>query len=377
MRKFPEIALDLKRALFERPDELVLDIGAGGELLVARVRVVATGLVLLLPLINLLTGGGVYESFAGAAGAGGGFALALLWLWLAKRRRRYRWLSFVTGASDVTMTTLVLALLAAESPASGLNTVVVWMIYPLAIFATALRNDGRTTLTTGLLALLQYGALIAWVFARAQSPADLSDPVYGLADISSQAQRLVLIVLATLLTAAVVYRMQRLVMQSGTDGLTGLSNRSFLIHRVPQLVADAREEGVTLTLALIDLDHFKRINEDFGHPAGDRALKHVVNILRDAVGRQEPLIRVGGEEFVLLLRLPMGAAWERVEMLRRRVAERPFTPEPGAESQRLTFSAGLSCCPHDAVEISGLMRRADLRLRIAKQNGRNRVVARE
>jgi diguanylate cyclase (GGDEF)-like protein len=89
------------------------------------------------------------------------------------------------------------------------------------------------------------------------------------------------------------------------------------------------------------------------------------------------MIRVGGEEFVLLLRLPIGAAWERLEVLRRKLEAAPFVPEPGVEPRRLTLSAGLASCPQDANDLSGLMKRADQRLRVAKQAGRNRVVARD
>jgi diguanylate cyclase (GGDEF)-like protein len=185
-----------------------------------------------------------------------------------------------------------------------------------------------------------------------------------------------------LLTAVVVYRIQRLVMLSGTDTLTGLPNRSFLVHRVPQMVEEARKNDVSITLAIIDLDHFKRINDEHGHPVGDRALRHVVEVLRNELGRDEPLMRVGGEEFVLLLQRSMGPAWERMETLRKRVAATPFMldEEAGgrpARERKLTFSAGLASCPVDAVDMPSLMRRADQRLIKAKHGGRNRVVARE
>ena len=89
------------------------------------------------------------------------------------------------------------------------------------------------------------------------------------------------------------------------------------------------------------------------------------------------MIRVGGEEFVLLLPLPVGAAWERMEVLRRKLEAAPFMPEADVEPRRLTLSAGLACCPQDANDLSGLMKRADERLRAAKAAGRNRVVARD
>ncbi len=369
---------ELSNTMRDRPDEIVLDIGAGGELLVARIRVVATLLLMLMPLINILTGGGVAESIDGFVGTGLGLALAMVWLALARRKRRHRWLSFATSASDVTMETLVLVLIATQSPAASVNTLIVWSCYPLSIFMTALRNDGRVTLFAGMLAIVQYSALVLWVFAHADPHVALATAAYGEVSISNQVQRLVLLLVATLLTAVVVYRIQRLVLLSGTDTLTGLPNRSYLVHRVPQIVEHARKQDTSITLAIIDLDHFKRINDDYGHPVGDRALRHVVLLLQSELGRDEPLMRVGGEEFVLLLERPMGAAWERMETLRKRVAAVPFVPgEENPEPVTLTFSAGLSCCPQDAVDVSGLMRCADQRLRKAKQTGRNRVVVRE
>ena len=382
MSTLRETMVDLLRTVRDRPDEIVLDIGAGGELLVARIRVVATLVLMLMPLINILAGGGVFESLAGFAGTGLGLALAMVWLSLAKQKRRYRWLSFATSASDVTMETLVLVLIATQSPAASVNTLIVWSCYPLSIFMTALRNDGRVTLFAGLLTIVEYGLLVTWVFAQAGPHEVLATAAYGEVSLSNQMQRLVLLLVAALLTAVVVYRIQRLVMLSGTDTLTGLPNRSFLVHRVPQMVEEARKNDVSITLAIIDLDHFKRINDEYGHPVGDRALRHVVEVLRNELGRDEPLMRVGGEEFVLLLQRSMGPAWERMETLRKRVAATPFMLDEEADGRparerKLTFSAGLASCPVDAVDMPSLMRRADQRLIKAKHGGRNRVVARE
>jgi diguanylate cyclase (GGDEF)-like protein len=373
---------ELLSTLRDRPDEIVLDIGAGGELLVARIRLIAVLLLMLMPLINLLSGGGLYDSLAGFAGTGLGLVLALTWLMLAKQRRRFRWLPFVTSASDVSMETLVLGLLALQSPAASLNTVIVWSCYPLSIFATALRNDGRVTFFTGLLAIVQYGALVLWVFATSDGH-PLVSAGYGEVSVSNQMQRLILLLVATLLTAVVVYRIQRLVMLSGTDTLTGLPNRSYLVHRVPQLIEQARSNDSSISLAIIDLDHFKRINDDYGHPVGDRALRHVVVLLRNELAKDEAFMRVGGEEFVIVIPRSMGPAWERLEYLRKRVATTPFVLDEDAtgggigRTRALTFSAGLASCPADAFEMSTLLRRADQRLMKAKQSGRNRVVARE
>jgi len=366
---------DLAHALRERPDEILLEIGAGGELLVARLRLLVSGLLILLPLLNYLSGGTVFETAAGLIGAGLIMLLSQLWLSLALRKRRHRWLPPVSAAFDVSMVSLVLALLAFETPAAALNSAVVWACYPLAIFATALRHDVRVTLLAGLLALVQSALL--WFVITAYAKGPLVSAVYGTVSTSTQLQRLVLLVAVTLITAMVVFRAQRLTQLSGTDGLTGLPNRSYLNTRVPQQLAEARADGHTVSLALVDLDHFRHINAELGHLAGDRALRHAVKELRMELGREEPMIRIGGEEFVLLLRLPIGAAWERMEVLRRKLESQPFVPEAGHEPRKITLSAGLASCPQDANDLSGLMKRADQRLRRAKAAGRNRVVARD
>ncbi|MBS0192698.1 MAG: GGDEF domain-containing protein [Proteobacteria bacterium] len=382
MNTLRETLRELASTLRDRPDEIVLDVGAGGELLVARIRLVATLLLMLMPVINLLTGGGVDESLAGFAGTGLGTLLAWLWLILARRKRRYSWLPFVTSASDISMETLVLVLIALQSPAASLNTVIVWSCYPLSIFATALRNDGRVTLLAGLLAIVQYGTLALWVFANAHGQ-PLVSPGYGEVSVSNQAQRMILLLVTTLLTAVVVYRIQRLVLQSGTDTLTGLPNRSWLMHRVPRLLESAQRDQRSVALAIIDLDQFKRINDRHGHPVGDQALRHVVTVLGDALADGETLMRVGGEEFVLTLPHSMGPAWERMESLRQRVADTPMQlgdaeggGRPDAERLSITLSAGLASYPADGTDMSALLKRADQRLIVAKRGGRNRVVAR-
>jgi diguanylate cyclase (GGDEF)-like protein len=367
---------DIVQQLLSRPDEVMLEIGAGGELLVARLRVVIAALLLLLPLANATTGGQFSETLIGLAGAVFVNVFAQVWLALARHARRFRWLPFASGAFDVTATTLVLLVLAWNHLPSGLNSMIVWCGYLLAITLTPLRNDGRVTLFVGTLAVVQYALLTVGVFAIA-SPDQLISSDYGTVSVGGQLQRLVLIGAFTLITAVVVYRMQRLVEMSGTDGLTSLPNRTWLLHRFPRLLDAARRDGVSLCVALIDLDHFKRINDEIGHHAGDRALLHVVDLVRDSLEDGEWLARLGGEEFVLVLRKPLGTSWERVDGLRRALFARRFVPDQGAEPVLLTFSAGVASFPHEASDLSGLLRRADMRLNVAKASGRNRVLARD
>ncbi|MFC0677143.1 diguanylate cyclase [Lysobacter korlensis] len=367
---------DAMSALLSRPDEIMLEIGATGELLVARLRAVIAALLLLLPLANALGGGTLRSTLVGLAGAVLINLFAQIWLPLARRSRRYRWLPFATSAFDVTATSAVLIVLAFNDVPAGLNSMVVWCGYLLAILLTALRGDGRTTLVAGALALAQYGALAAFALLTT-APEQLISSEHGIVTWSTQLQRLLLLGMGTLVTAVIVYRMQRLVEMSGTDGLTRLPNRTWLLHRIPRLLRAAREEGGSLTLALINLDHFKRVNDEAGHHVGDRVLRHVVSVLRDSAEPGEWLVRLGGEEFVLVMRKPIGTAWERVDALRRLVASRPFEVDRGADFIRVTFSAGLAGYPAEGLDLSALLGRADQRLQEAKREGRNRVIARD
>lgn len=371
---------DLLRTLFSRPDEVMLDLGAGGELLVARVRATLSALSLLLPLLALLVSGGAGSATELVIGLGASIFInicAQIWLALANQRRRHGWLPFATTTYDVTTTTLVVGLLHFSDPVAPFNSIVVWCFYLFSIGMTALRNDGRLTFYAGGMAMLQYGLLTAGLLAQAGSTEQLVSVDYGTVSVAAQVERLVLMLLMTLLTATMVYRMQRLIESSGSDGLTGLPNRAWLVQRMPRILETVREDGESLTLALLDLDDFKRINVDYGHLAGDRAIRHVAGSMREILRQKERLVRIGGQEFVVLLRCPIGNAWERLDRLRHLMAERPFVPERGGDPLQITFSGGLAAYPSDGGDVSSLLRSADRRLQAAKQEGCNRVVARD
>jgi diguanylate cyclase (GGDEF)-like protein len=368
---------ELLRTLLSRPDEVMLDLGAGSELLVARVRALISALVLLLPLAAGLTGDSATEVMIGLGAAVFINLCAQIWLALAHQRRRHDWLSYATTTYDVTTTTAVLATLSISDPVAPFNSVIVWCFYLLAIGMTALRNDGRLTLYAGGMAIAQYGGMIAILFAMAERPDELISVEYGTAEIGTQIERGLLMLLMTLLTVTIVYRMQRLIESSGTDGLTGLPNRAWLVQRMPRILEAVREDGESLTLALLDLDDFKRVNAMAGHLVGDRAIRHLAGAMREILGPRERLARIGGQEFVLLLRCPIGNAWERLDRLRQMMIERPFVPERSADPMPISFSGGLAAYPMDGSDVSSLLRSADRRLQVAKNEGRNRVVARD
>lgn len=376
MRDAEKRASRIISELLARPDQLALEMGADGELLVARVRAVGCAIVLVMPLLALLGGSTVHEVLIGLVAAVVINIVAQVWLALARNARRHRWLPHATSIWDVTATSGVLVALALYDPVAGVGSVVVWCFYVIAIVLTALRHDGRLTLYIGALAMAQY-ALIAWAVFALTPDGLLVSVDYGTASLGGQVQRLVLLLVVTLVTATIVYRMQRLVEMSGRDGLTGLPNRAWLLQSMPRIFDAVRSGGGSLTLALLDLDQFRRINDEAGHQGGDRAIRQVAAELEGMLEENEHLARIGGQEFVMLLASPVGSAWERLDRMRRTLAARPFLGGRGADPHRLTFSAGLASWPQDGGSTSRLLRSADRRLQRAKQAGRNRVVSRD
>lgn len=371
MATFGEHLSDFYRAAKSKPDGLMLEIGAGGESLVAYARVGIVLLLLLLPLASTLFSDAPFESSAGAIGVLIALLVSLYWLKLTKQEPRPRWLSFATTASDITSVSLVLLLLIMVNPSAGGNSVVTWLCYPLCIMTTALRNDIRVTWFAGGLAMLQFGLLMGYLFGL--SSESLFSVEYGTVELSNAIQRMILLAIFTLSTALIVYRMQRLVKISGTDNLTGLHNRMYLNEHVPRLIETAKKNSSPLCLAIIDLDFFKAINDQHGHQVGDRALKHAVTVIRERLQPGESLLRIGGEEFLYVGKNSPDMARLQLESLRRALADSHFRLEDGS-SKQITFSAGLSAYPQHGDSLSLLLKAADGHLRLAKQGGRNRIV---
>ncbi|MGY1458910.1 MULTISPECIES: GGDEF domain-containing protein [unclassified Luteimonas] len=361
--------------LMAPPDEVMRELGGSGERLVARARLLLSVLALALPLLAAAAGAGMGRILACLAAVVLVNAMALLWLVLTRTRRT--WLPFATSAWDVTLVSMALAVLATRYPAATLHAAVGWSFYLVLIGSTALRADGRLTLFTGGLALAQYILLAAAAYARGEVADGLQPLDGGELGIGGHLLRALLLLIATGTAAVLVRRMQSLVELSGHDGLTGLPNRSWLLQRMPHVFATARNSAASLTLVLLDIDRFKRVNDEAGPKAGDRALRHIASTMSGMLADNEALARIGGQEFVMVLHCPAGSAWERLDRLRRTLVESPFLPERGQDAFAFTFSAGLAAWPQDGASTSGLLGCADRRMKAAKAAGGNRIVARD
>lgn len=161
--------------------------------------------------------------------------------------------------------------------------------------------------------------------------------------------------------------------QAVRDPLTGLYNRRHLDATLADGLARCGAEGLPLSLLMIDIDHFKRINDTHGHAAGDAMLQALAQLLQRHVRVQDLACRHGGEEFVLLLPdTPLAVARERAEALRR--AFEVLEVRHGPEVLSTTLSCGVAAFPQHAGQPLALMARADEALYDAKVRGRNRVV---
>ncbi|MGN6830685.1 GGDEF domain-containing protein [Paucibacter sp. M5-1] len=155
------------------------------------------------------------------------------------------------------------------------------------------------------------------------------------------------------------------------DVLTGLHNRRHAEFALPLLIEGARQAGKPISLAMLDVDHFKQVNDDFGHGVGDRVLQQLAQLLRQKVRSADLLARVGGEEFVIaLVGTQPDRALEICERLRQAVADYPWGQVvPGL---RVRVSIGLAAGEPPA-EARLLQERSDRALYAAKRGGRDRV----
>ena len=159
--------------------------------------------------------------------------------------------------------------------------------------------------------------------------------------------------------------------RAALDPLTGAYNRRTLAELADRGIAQARRDGTGYGVLLLDVDHFKRINDTLGHAAGDDALQRLVCVLRDGMRAQDTLGRMGGEEFIVLLP-GVSAAQARSAAERLRVEVEQARPVLAGTPWPMTVSIGVATWAGDA-DFESLLRRADAAMYEAKREGRNRI----
>ncbi len=178
-------------------------------------------------------------------------------------------------------------------------------------------------------------------------------------------------------TAPVVYASKLLEItreQSLRDGLTGLYNRRFLEGYLDKQASLAQRKGFTMGFIMLDIDHFKKINDTYGHKAGDLILQQIAKVIERSVRSSDVVIRYGGEEFLILLPdVTPGSSTQVAEKIRKNVESQQFTIE-GGKRVKVTVSLGVAELPTHTDLPWQAIKFADVALYHAKRGGRNRVV---
>lgn len=280
--------------------------------------------------------------------------------------------------------TIVVFWLTAITPHLPTRIVVaaVCTIVPLTAMTWTLHTQNAFGLTTSRLVLASLIAVVAcfWLiraFYFILLPVELMDKQDGMNMITP----LILAILPVIgTTAFLLMASERIRWQwksaAATDYLTDLPNRRTIVSHGEARFNATRRMGGAFAIAIIDIDHFKAINDKFGHDVGDEALKHIATILNEACRGPSMVGRYGGEEFVALL--DDADAYDALaagERLRSAIADNPLNlPNSALPTLIITASIGVSVIKSDDNGLNDLLRRADVALYEAKSMGRNRVV---
>jgi diguanylate cyclase (GGDEF)-like protein len=350
-------------------DPVSADLGAAGERFVARARFVLVLVLSFIPIKSVVDAPAALDNWIGLGSIGIALVFSVVFLVLGRRSDPPRWLPLVTSQFDVALISLgSLGFVLTGNPLTATNGLVHYTVYYVALAAACLRHDPRVCLAAGASAVLQHGAIVAFVGLALPPEARVSTQ-YGTFAWDNQIGRLELLVIATVLDTAIVIRSRRFWLDSMRDRLTGLFNRGFFDESLTRLLDTRIRSRQPFAVALADLDHFKAINDRFGHAEGDVVLRQTAVLLQEAFRGKDLVARYGGEEFgALLFDLDRAAAATRLEAWRSALASDPRDPP-------LTTSVGVAAFPEDGDTPAGLVATADRRLYAAKRAGRNRVVA--
>lgn len=163
-----------------------------------------------------------------------------------------------------------------------------------------------------------------------------------------------------------------------TDALTGLYNRRYFEKLLPQELERAQRGGLPVSILLIDADNFKKVNDTFGHPMGDRVLATIGQTIKKSLRTVDFAFRYGGEEFMVILpEADLVSARKAAERIRVRVIANSRKVLRSEAAEPVTVSIGISSYPRDASDVNDLVAIADCLLYQAKGAGKNRILVRE
>lgn len=254
---------------------------------------------------------------------------------------------------------------------------VIFFLYSFVIGSNGMSDDPRQPVIAGAFAIVGYVVVVlALRSSIAAGDSAMALKVGPEFEWVANSAKVFLLVGTTVLSGASAQRGRELRRSSLRDGLTGLLNRHALDQCLEHLGRCAARQQTTLTVAMIDIDHFKRLNDEYGHAAGDEVLRCVANLLQRNFRATDLVARYGGEEFVVAF--PDTEAEridERLEAIRESIANRNLRARDTNTPLRVTVSIGAARLAREGETVTDVLAEADARLYTAKTTGRNRVVA--
>ncbi len=230
-------------------------------------------------------------------------------------------------------------------------------------------HDGTTVLEIPMIARGEIVGLLQ-LFARGEDAEARLGTVTGLGSALADGMSLALANMALREKLRNQALREKLRNQALRDPLTGLYNRRFMEDSLQRFVRLADREQREISLLMVDLDHFKRLNDEHGHAFGDQVLRETATTLLGALRETDIVCRYGGEELVVILPdCPLERAADKAEFLRLRIEE--LSNSHGTD---ISASFGVACLPHTSQSVTDLLSAADAALYRAKQGGRNQVV---
>lgn len=271
------------------------------------------------------------------------------------------------------------------SPVAATNNLVLFGVLLISLCSASLRLDPRVPVVGGLLATLLYGGLLLTVASPQLPPAEMIPAAshFGSFNWNPQLARLALIQVASGIAVVMTLQTGRLATLSVVDDLTGLLNRRFFDQALRSAMDNAAVSGSPVMLGIVDIDHFKQVNDTYGHQVGDQVLRFVAATLKRHFRTVDLVARHGGEEFAVIVnRGDIDVALRRLDQFRRELPLRPIPVIMGTDGQRaelppVQVSIGAAVGPRDHTRATPLMAIADARLYQAKAAGRDRMIGPE
>lgn len=332
--------------------------------------------LMLVPAILLVREPENHVAAATLVAGAAALLYAMLGSTIERRVKNPFWISLANAAVySGAITALLWTFVMFEHPREHVHWVI-FFLYFLLIGSTGLSNDPRQSVCAGAFSILGYLTVVMLVWAEiAEGGSAMAQRVAPQFEWVANSAKIAVLVGATILAAASSQRGRDLRRASLRDGLTGLLNRHAFDQCLEHLALRAEQRGVALTVAMIDIDHFKDLNDSNGHQAGDDVLRWVAGWLQRSFRATDLVARYGGEEFVVAFpNSDDERLLQRLQAFQRGITEASVRSLHAEDELRVTVSVGAARMPDDAESIHEVLAVADQRLYAAKRQGRDRLV---